>query len=88
MNNWLALRLAGIRVSPANPGDMAALAANARLADQKLEHLHGIASALGWHAAADLDLAWEEIQAYDQRFHPAVPEPVLSAATAETDPKR
>lgn len=86
MNSWLALRLAGIRVTPSNPFDLAALAANAKLADQKLERLRGIASDLGWHADADLDVAWEEILAYDQRFHPAAPELVQPSETNELEP--
>lgn len=83
MNNWLALRLAGITVAPANPCDMAALATNARLADQKLTQLHGIASNLGWHCGADLDVAWEEILAYDLRFHPAEPGTLLPTPAGE-----
>lgn len=68
MNNWLAGALQGINVAPSNPMDIRQLAANAKEADLKISRLSGIASQLGWHISADLDIAWEEIQDYDRTF--------------------
>jgi len=47
------------------------MASNAKLADQKIRRLAGIASELGWHHEADLDLAWELIAEYEKEYQDA-----------------
>lgn len=68
MCNWLSSRLYNLAdISPFNPADTHQLVLNARDADSRLAALASIAGDLGWHADADLDQAWEDIQAYDAR---------------------
>ena len=69
MNNWLASELLSIQVAPFNPADLRQLSANARDVDRKVKHLATIASQLGWSVDASLDVAWEEILAYEKTFH-------------------
>ncbi|MDF2046200.1 hypothetical protein P2P98_08520 [Microbacterium sp. Kw_RZR3] len=68
MCNWLSSRLYNLAdISPFNPADTHQLVLNARDADSRLAALASIAGDLGWHADADLDQAWDDIQAYDAR---------------------
>ena len=68
MCNWLAGAIAGVQTMPSNPADIGRMARLALTAEEKLRDLRSIASDLGWHIDADLDTAWEEIQAYDKKW--------------------
>lgn len=67
MCNWLSGMLHNlVGVMPFNPADIQQMAINANDADDRLHRLALIASELGWHADADLDMAWQLIQEYEQ----------------------
>lgn len=70
MCNWLEGALLNlIPISPYNPATIAELSSRAGQADLKLRAVARIASELGWHADASLDLAYELIQAYEKEFN-------------------
>ena len=74
MCNWLAARIDGLApIVPFNPADLHALTERAHLVDKKAPRLATIAAELGWHADADLDIAWRLIQRYDAEFYPGDP---------------
>ncbi|MBK0420459.1 hypothetical protein JD276_15650 [Leucobacter sp. CSA1] len=67
MCDWLSGALLNVaRIAPSNPADIAELSARARRAEQRLRRLAEIAAELGWHVDADLDVAYELIQKYDE----------------------
>lgn len=68
MCGWLAERLGGVRTRPTNPADITRITELSREAEQKINGLRHIAANLAWHADADLDLAWEDIQEYDKKW--------------------